>query len=160
MWHLLLRFVHLFINLSHSLTKPKNDYEPSEESDQPGHWPSLIRAFAVRSWVVKDPMFLHADSEDSDQTGWMLRLIWVFAGCTGHFVGFVMLWLISFIVMILSIQTDRPGQTALTQIRLLRSSLIRVYTAIPSASFEHIMLKPHSSNFRIITAFFLDVLIF
>ena len=32
--------------------------------------------------VVKDPSFLHADSEDADQTGQMLRLIWVFAGCT------------------------------------------------------------------------------
>ena len=31
-------------------------------------------------WVAKDPRFLHADSEDSDQTGWMPRLIWVFAG--------------------------------------------------------------------------------
>ena len=34
-------------------------------------------------------MFLHADSEDSDQTGQMPRLIRVFAGHTGHFVGFV-----------------------------------------------------------------------
>ena len=32
--------------------------------------------------VAKDPMFLHAASEDSDQTGWMLRLIWVFPGRT------------------------------------------------------------------------------
>ena len=30
-------------------------------------------------------MFLHADSEDSDQTG----RIWVFAERKGHFVGFV-----------------------------------------------------------------------
>ena len=33
-------------------------------------------------WVAKDPSFLHADSENSDQTGRMLRLIWVFAGRT------------------------------------------------------------------------------
>ena len=33
-------------------------------------------------WLAKDPSFLHADSEDSDQTGWMPRLIWVFAGRT------------------------------------------------------------------------------
>ena len=33
-------------------------------------------------------------SEDADQTGWMPRLIWVFAGRTDHFVGFVMRWLI------------------------------------------------------------------
>ena len=41
-------------------------------------------------WVAKDPSFLQADSEDSDQSGRMPRLIWVFAGCTCHFVGFVM----------------------------------------------------------------------
>ena len=33
-------------------------------------------------WVAKGPMFLHAESEDSNQTGWMPRLIWVFAGRT------------------------------------------------------------------------------
>ena len=32
--------------------------------------------------VAKDPRFLHADSEDSDQTGRMPRLIWVLAGRT------------------------------------------------------------------------------
>ena len=33
-------------------------------------------------WVAKDPRFLHADSEDSNQTGRMPRLIRVFAGRT------------------------------------------------------------------------------
>ena len=32
-------------------------------------------------------------SGDSDQTVWMRRLIWVLAGCRGHFVGFVVHWL-------------------------------------------------------------------
>ena len=36
--------------------------------------------------VAKDPSFLHADSKDSDQTGRMPRLIWVFTGHTCHFV--------------------------------------------------------------------------
>ena len=44
-------------------------------------------------YVAKDPRFLHVDSEDSDQTGQMPRLIWVFAGHTGHFDGFVIMWL-------------------------------------------------------------------
>ena len=44
--------------------------------------------------VAKDQRFLHWDSEDSDQTEWMPRLVWVFAGRTCHFVGFVMRWLI------------------------------------------------------------------
>ena len=41
-------------------------------------------------WVAKDPRCHHADSEDSDQTGRMPRLIWVFTGSTCHFAGFVM----------------------------------------------------------------------
>ena len=41
-------------------------------------------------WVAEDPMFLHADSEDFDQTGRMPRLIWVFAARTCHLVGFMM----------------------------------------------------------------------
>ena len=51
-------------------------------------------------WVAKAPTFLHADSEDC-QTGQMPRLIWIFAGCTCHFVGFVMRRLISFFTIIL-----------------------------------------------------------
>ena len=58
---------------------------PSKDSDQPAHARNLIRVFACVQWVAKDPSFLHADSEDSDQTGRMR---------TGHFVGFVMLQLI------------------------------------------------------------------
>ena len=40
--------------------------------------PSLMCAL----WVSKDLTFLHADSEVSDQTVRMPRLVWVFAGCT------------------------------------------------------------------------------
>ena len=45
-------------------------------------------------WVTKDPWFLHVDSEDSDQTGWIPRLN--LNHCWTHrlFVGFVMWWLI------------------------------------------------------------------
>ena len=39
-------------------------------------------------WVAKDPRFPHVDSKDSDRTGRMPRLIWVFAGCWSHFIGF------------------------------------------------------------------------
>ena len=38
-------------------------------------------------------MFLHADRENSDQTGQMPGLIWVLAGRQSHFVGIVMRWL-------------------------------------------------------------------
>ena len=54
------------------------------------------------AWVPSKPvsvlngkiyLFIYADSKDADQTGQMPRLIWVFAGRTGQFVGFVMWWL-------------------------------------------------------------------
>ena len=41
-------------------------------------------------WVAKDPSSLHTNTKDFDQTGRMPKLIWVFAGRTCHFVGFVM----------------------------------------------------------------------
>ena len=77
---------------AHDQTK-KMKCAPSEDSDQPGRPPSLIRVFAVRlknAWVISYPL---SASEDSDQTGRMPRLIWVFAGRTCHFVGFLVHWL-------------------------------------------------------------------
>ena len=62
--------------------KKKNDRAPSEDSNQPGHPPSLIRVFACTQWGAKDPSFHHADSEDSDQTERLSRLVCVLAGCT------------------------------------------------------------------------------
>ena len=41
-------------------------------------------------WVAKDPSFLYVDCKDSDQTGQMPRLIWVFAGHT--VILLVLLW--------------------------------------------------------------------
>ena len=70
----------------------KMTYVPSKDSDQPGH-PPRSESSLCAEWVAKDQSFLHADSEYSDQTGQMPRLIWVFAGRTCHFVGFVMLQL-------------------------------------------------------------------
>ena len=49
---------------------------PSEDSDQPGHPPNLITESSLcAQWVAKNVSFLHADSENSDQTGRMPRLI-------------------------------------------------------------------------------------
>ena len=64
---------------------------PGKDTDQPGHLPSLIRVFAVHSMGSSGPSFLHADSEDFDQIEEVPRLIWVFTGRTGHFVGFILL---------------------------------------------------------------------
>ena len=45
------------------------------------------------AWRKLGSLVTHwAHSEDSDQTGRMPRLIWVFTGCTCHLVAFVMRW--------------------------------------------------------------------
>ena len=68
----------------------QSECAPSQVSDQPGHPPSLFKSSLCAQRVAKDPSFLHADSEDSDQTGRMPRLIWVFAGRNLILLGFVM----------------------------------------------------------------------
>ena len=42
-------------------------------------------------WIAKGAKFLHADNEDSDQTAWMHKLIWVFVGRTCQKVRFLRL---------------------------------------------------------------------
>ena len=44
--------------------------------------PDWSESSQCAQWVAEDPMFLHADSEDFDQTERMPRLIWVFGGRT------------------------------------------------------------------------------
>ena len=73
----------IFCNIvSHITWKPWRDKKnemtvPSEDSDQPQrrHRSVLLSV----QWVPKDPRFLHANSEDSDQTGRMHSLILAFA---------------------------------------------------------------------------------
>ena len=57
-------------------------WAPSKDSDQPRHPPDWSESSLCTQWVSKDPSFLHAHSEDSDQTGQVPRLIWVCTGCT------------------------------------------------------------------------------
>ena len=64
------------------------------KTDQLGIHPVWSESLLCAQYVAKDPSILCVDNKDSDQTGRMLRLIWVFAGCTCHFVGFVIRWLI------------------------------------------------------------------
>ena len=62
---------------------------PSEDSDQPRHLPSdqSLRCSPEKALGPSLPIEL---TVRTDQTGRMPRLIWVFAGRTCHFVGFVM----------------------------------------------------------------------
>ena len=57
-------------HISQRMTKPTIAYcAHSEDLEQPGQ--SLL----CTKWVAKDPSFLHANSKDSDKTGWMPKLI-------------------------------------------------------------------------------------
>ena len=91
---------------------------PSGDSDQPGHQPvwSESSLFACRNIGPLTTYWVH--SEDSDQTWWMHRLIWDFAGPTSHFVSFVVqrlrfsmwikiqLWNTDFMLILIVIHTS------------------------------------------------------
>ena len=75
------------------MTKPTKWYMcPAKTQISLGIRPVWSESSLCAQWVAKDSSFLHADSKDSDRTGRIPRLIWVFAGCTCHFVGFIMRW--------------------------------------------------------------------
>ena len=66
---------------------------PSEDSDQPEHPPSLISLRCPHEETIGSSATHWVHCEDTDQTGRMPRLIWVFPVRTYHFVGFVTEWL-------------------------------------------------------------------
>ena len=73
----------------------QNECALSEDSDQPGYPPSLIRVFAVRmknAWFLSYPLSAQrrlwsdwVDAQADQSLRWM----------HSHFIGFVMTWLIS-----------------------------------------------------------------
>ena len=83
--------------LTRLMTKPtKRHVRPAKTQISLGIRLVWSESSLCANWVAKDLSFFPTDSEGSDQTGRMprLRLIWVLAGRTCHFVGFVVLWLI------------------------------------------------------------------
>ena len=71
-----------------SVYEPRHDktnkisVRPAKTQISLGIRPVWSESSLCAQWIAKDTSFLHADSEDSGQTGRMPRLIWVFAGCT------------------------------------------------------------------------------
>ena len=67
------------VHLSRLAIKPTKWHVRPAKTHQPGHPPSLIRVF-LSAWRKHGSLATHwAQCEDSDQTGRMPRLIWVFA---------------------------------------------------------------------------------
>ena len=91
-----LRWVHMsFCWFCHALAQyykwtATSDYAlrtctPREDSHQLVHSWSLIRIFTGHILNCKVMQkFFHADKEESDQTVWMCRLIWVLVWCTSE----------------------------------------------------------------------------
>ena len=63
---------------------------PAKTQIRLGIHPVWSESSLCTQWVAKNPRFLHADSEDSDQTGRMPRLIWVFV--EGTLILLVLSW--------------------------------------------------------------------
>ena len=71
--------------MSHSMTKPTKGQVCSAKTQiSLGIHPLWSESSLCAQWVAKDPRYLYADSADSDQTGRMPRMIWVFTGHTSH----------------------------------------------------------------------------
>ena len=60
----------------------KLSVRPAKTQISLGIRPVWLESSLCAQWVAKDPSFLHADSNDPDQTGQMPRLICIFARCT------------------------------------------------------------------------------
>ena len=102
----------------------QSDCAPSEDSDQSGHPPNLIRAFAARikkTWVLSYPLSaqrrLWSDSADAQAD---LSLRWAHS----HFVGFAMSRLIYFLSESLIITVKPP--------EIVRDSLFPVGAILPT----------------------------
>ena len=76
--------------MSQSITKPtKWQMHPAKTKISLGIRPVWSEC-SLSAWRKLGSLATHwPHSEDSDQTGGMIRLIWVFTGRTGHFLGFV-----------------------------------------------------------------------
>ena len=76
-------------NMSRFVTKPtKWRVCPAKTQISLGIHP-VWSASLLSAWRKLRSLATHwVHNENSDQTGWMPKLIWVFAGCTDHFVGF------------------------------------------------------------------------
>ena len=75
--------------MSLCMTKPtKWPVRPAKTQIILGIRPVWSESLLYALWVAKDPNLLQADSEDSDQTRPMPRLICIFTGCKGHSVFF------------------------------------------------------------------------
>ena len=95
--------LQIFAKLNHSTSDKSNNWAWAGQNQQkwPVHPGKTQMSLGIRPvwsesslyawWKLRSLATYWVHSKDSDHTGWMSRLIWVFAGHTCHFVCFVML---------------------------------------------------------------------
>ena len=104
---------------------------PSEDSDQPGH--PVWSESSMSAWRNCGSLATYlAHCEDSDQTAWMSRLIWVFLGCTGHFV-----------MLKLILLTPNMVSSTLFSVSSASSSII-FSSSISSSGYSGLKTETHS----------------
>ena len=91
------------------MTKPtKCPVHPAKTPIRLGIRPVCSKSLYAQR-VAKDPNSHRMDSEDSDQTGLMPRLIRVFTGCIGHFCKFCNATAHFLFMMVIKFYTDLKG---------------------------------------------------
>ena len=92
-------YVSLYMLLSQRTTNQQNGMCAKRKISL-GTSPVWSESLLCIHWVAKDRSWLNAEREDSDQTGRMPRLIWVFAWRTSRIIGFVVSLLIRYILFL------------------------------------------------------------
>ena len=96
---------NIYLKFNHLMTKPTMWCAPSEDSDQPGHPPSLIRVFAVRikkAWVLSYALSAQrrlwsdwADAQADLSLRWAhmpFRPVWSESSLGAHAILLVLSW--------------------------------------------------------------------
>ena len=122
------------------MTKPTKWHErPAKTQISLDIRPVWSQSSLCAQWVAKDPSFLHVDSEDSEQTERMPRLLWVFAGRTCHSVGFVTRQLKYVLTTTFLLKLVPPGVTVYICSSRLRSPVkLSVYNLVKLGSDERL----------------------
>ena len=132
---------------------------PSEDSDQPGHPPSLIRVFAVHMKKA-EVLSYHESAQRSlwSDSGRMPRLIWAFAGRKGHF--FFFSWVASFyfvslastiLIYVISFYFLKLPEKARVFMYPRTCMLVSVYyVTLQTNSYTHLYLSRWSTSLTVL----------
>ena len=100
---------------------------PAKTQISMGICPVRSESSRCAHWVAKDPSFLHADSEDSDQTGRMPRLIQVFARRT---------------LTLLVLRCDLPPQTTVWNAIISKERYTNTFFLLHKSNEQNMISSP------------------